>query len=203
VAWLVYGRQIGADLPDDRLAILSDLCEGGWWWALPGISVMTERPRELHLDNEGRLHADSGPAIAYPDAWGVWAWHGVRVPREVIEDPPSLTPQQIDQERNAEVRRVMIERFGMERYIREAKATVLHADTDGLGQPRRLLHVPRRDDTPLVVVEVTNSTPEPDGSRHRFLLRVPPQMRTCQQAVAWTFGITGAEAQEFSPVAES
>ena len=66
-------------------------------------------------------------------------------------------------------------------------------------------------DEPLVVVEVLNSTPEPDGSVHRFYLRVPPQFgnagskttvafaeggedrrsvaRTPHAAIAWTFGL--------------
>ena len=32
-----------------------------------------------------------------------------------------------------------------------------------------------------------NSTPEPDGTRRTYFLRVPPQMRTAREAVAWTF----------------
>lgn len=38
------------------------------------------------------------------------------------------------------------------------------------------------------MVEVVNSTPEPDGSLKTYFLRVPPAMETCQQAIAWTFG---------------
>lgn len=41
---------------------------------------------------------------------------------------------------------------------------------------------------PVVVVEVVNSTPEPDGSHRTYFLRVPPTMRTATAAVAWTFG---------------
>jgi hypothetical protein len=38
-----------------------------------------------------------------------------------------------------------------------------------------------------VVVKVVNSTPEPDGSFKDYLLRVPPDIRTPREAVAWTF----------------
>ena len=39
------------------------------------------------------------------------------------------------------------------------------------------------------MVEVLNSTPEPDGSRKTYFLRVPPRTRTAREAVAWTFGV--------------
>jgi hypothetical protein len=39
------------------------------------------------------------------------------------------------------------------------------------------------------MIEVVNSTPEPDGTRRHHWLRVPPATRTCRAAVAWTFGL--------------
>ena len=50
------------------------------------------------------------------------------------------------------------------------------------------------------MVEVLNSTPEPDGTRRTYFLRVPPTMRTAREAVAWTFGLDGGE---YRPAAES
>jgi hypothetical protein len=41
----------------------------------------------------------------------------------------------------------------------------------------------------LVVVEVVNATPEPGRSHKTYWLRVPPQVRTARQAVAWTFDV--------------
>ena len=43
------------------------------------------------------------------------------------------------------------------------------------------------------MVEVVNSTPEPDATRQHHFLRVPPTMTTCGEAVAWTFGLTAGE----------
>ena len=43
------------------------------------------------------------------------------------------------------------------------------------------------------MVEVRNSTPEPDGSRKTYFLRVPPTVRTAREAVAWTFGLGAVE----------
>jgi hypothetical protein len=36
-----------------------------------------------------------------------------------------------------------------------------------------------------------------------LLLRVPPAMASCAQAVAWTFGTEGAKAREFAPAVET
>jgi hypothetical protein len=53
---------------------------------------------------------------------------------------------------------------------------------------------------PIVMIEVVNSTPEPDGSWKRYWLRVPPNMLTVREAVAWTFGLSGSE---YAPVRET
>jgi hypothetical protein len=55
-------------------------------------------------------------------------------------------------------------------------------------------------DEPLVMVEVVNATPEPDGTSATYLLRVPPTTRTAKQAVAWTFGMT---ADDYHPAAQA
>jgi hypothetical protein len=161
--------------------------------------MVSERPYVIRREQVGprgwgshRPHAEDGPAVGW-EGWGVYAIHGVRVPAKVVEAPETLTPAEIAAEPNAEVRRIMVERFGPERYIRESDAETIHEDTDGLGHPRRLLRLPQTDDEPLAMVEVINSTPEPDGTHKRYMLRVPPAMTTCQEAVAWTFNATPDE----------
>jgi hypothetical protein len=42
--------------------------------------------------------------------------------------------------------------------------------------------------------------PEPDGTRATYLLRVPPTMRTAQQAVAWTYGMA---AEDYHPAVQT
>ena len=50
------------------------------------------------------------------------------------------------------------------------------------------------------MVEVLNSTAEPDGSWKTYWLRVPPTMRTPREAIAWTFGMT---KEEYAPAMQS
>src|SRR4029453_16755744 len=93
--------------------------------------ILTERPRALRRDAQGRLHHPEGPAITYADGFGVWAWHGVRVPRDVIEQPQALTVRRIHHEEDIEVRRVMLDRYGHDRYLRDTAAQRVHADELG------------------------------------------------------------------------
>jgi len=172
---------------------------GAAFWAFDRLAIMLERPSRISLDSRGRLHAQRAPALSYPNGLTVWADHGVVVPERVIREPELLTVADIDGESNAEIRRVMIERFGAERLIREGGAQLVGEDETG-----RLWHRTRSyrrwEPEPLVMVEVVNSTPEPDGSVRTYYLRVPPDLRTARDAVAWTFGLSG---HEYLPVRET
>lgn len=122
-------------------------------------------------------------------------WRGVRIDAQIAFFPETLTATQILTERNAEVRRVMIERLGVERFLQDAQAEVLDEDRDAGGQ-RQLLRVPLPEDEPLVCVSVRC----PSTARH-YLIRVPPTMRRCHDAVAWTAGFD--DPADYRPVVET
>jgi hypothetical protein len=197
--WLARGASLRAIAPgaldDQGLDGLMQVARSaGWWWPFEHLAILTERPTVLHQDAEGRLHHADGPAIAYPDGLAIWAWHGVSVPAQVIERPERLTVPQIHDEPSLAVREVMLERYGTERYLRDTGARRLCHDDIGALWRTRL------GDDPLVVVEVRNTTPEPDGRHRTYWLRVPPEVRTPREAVAWTFGLT---ADQYRPIIES
>jgi len=119
----------------------------------------------------------------------------VQVPAVVIVAPDTLTVPAVLSERNAEVRRVMVERVGWTRILAEAGWRPTHEDETGT-----LYRVDLPGDEPLVLVHVTNATPEADGSRRRYILRVPPTMQRAREAVAWTFD---QPESAYQPTAES
>ena len=86
--------------------------------------------------------------------------------------------------RNLELRRLLLDRIGYERFL-DIAGTELVAQDDFGKLWRSELQI---DGEPLRVVEVVNATPEPDGTYRRYFLRVPPTTRTAREAVAWTFG---------------
>lgn len=154
--------------------------------------IISDRPAVLTVDDQNRPHNDTGPFCRWRDGSALYAVHGVRVPRSVIENPSSITVDNIDSEQNTEVRRVMLERYGLARYIHDSRADLLDEDRDIYNRQRKLWRKEITGDEPLVMVEVINSTPEPDGHHKTYTLRVPPDMATAQQAVAWTFGMDAA-----------
>ena len=142
--------------------------------------------------------------MGFRDSYEIHAWHGVRTTKKVIEAPQLLTVDEIESETNAEIKRVMIERFGQAKYLLESGAKEIHRDDFGTLYQKEI-----KDDEPLVMVKVVNSTPEPDGSMKDYFLRVDPQLRIlfgdkkgqtqkmiALNAVASTFGMTGSEYAE-------
>jgi hypothetical protein len=95
------------------------------------------------------------------------------------------------------------ETHGPPAYLRDAGGIRLD-DDPGFGT---LWRRSVRGDEPLLIVDVVNHTPEPDGSSKHHFLRVDPQLRpmladgtfgppqplTARNAVASSFGLTGAE----------
>lgn len=162
----------------------------GWWWPFEKAAVVCERPVALHRDEAGRLDHGEGPALEFPDGFALCAWRGMPVERAFLEELRTLTPERIRDEENAELRRVMLEYYGYDRYLADSGARPLHRDGTGT-----LWRIDLLDDEPVVMVEVLNSTPEPDGTHRTYWLRVPPATRTAREGVAWTFGL-GAEVYE-------
>ena len=60
-------------------------------------------------------HRATGPALE-SDVEDLYAWHGIVVAPHVVTHPERITLGEISATPNAEVRRVLIERYGYERY---------------------------------------------------------------------------------------
>ena len=200
-SWLAFYRYFKEVLQLDdqtrKLAGLWELAQGAGW-ALPHANIcwVSERHNVLVRDDRGRLSNLAGPACAYPDGWAIYAVHGVRVPADVIETAADkFTRERILEEPNAEIRRVLIERVGHERFLSLTEAKPIHDDRCG-----KLYRINLPNDEPIVLIEVVNSTPEPEGYFKHYFLRVPPQIATAREAVAWTFGM---KAQEYLPGVET
>ncbi|MFK0225313.1 DUF6745 domain-containing protein [Streptomyces sp. NPDC090303] len=179
-AWLAAFDGYG-----DRLAGLAAVAgHAGWWWPYEHAVVVCERPVALHRDEAGRLDRGDGPALAFPDGFALHAWRGMAVSAAFLSGLAGLTPERIRDEENAELRRVMLEYYGYDRYLAASGARHAHSDETGV-----LWRIELADDEDVVMVEVVNSTPEPDGTHRTYWLRVPPATRTAREGVAWTFGL--------------
>ena len=151
----------------------------GYWSPHKFVCLFAERPQVINLDNRLRLHSEDGLAIRYPDGWGVYAWHGVRVPEYIITRPHEITPDKIMSEQNTEISRVMLERYGQDNFIRDGGFTI--QQSDDYGDLYRIEF--DNGDEPIVAVHVQDASTDRD-----YFLYVPPHIRTAHQGVAWTFG---------------
>lgn len=153
------------------------------------------QPSMISFDAVGRLHGETGPCAEFADGTEAYALQGVTVSGKCINDRANLTAEYIQSTRNVERRRVLIELFGVTRYIQECDAEIVNQDEFGTLYRKRMAR-----DEHLVMVRVKNSTPEPDGTFREYFLRVPPNMRTAREAIAWTFDM---EADEYNPLKQT
>src|SRR5712671_3789525 len=163
---------------------MMDAFEAALWryWITPNEVLCVPRP-VLHMMND-HLHRVDGPAVEWAAGERYWFCRGVQVPQWVIEEPSRITPSAIRGERQPELRRCMIERFGVERFVRETVPRPASEDRYG-----KLWRCDFGDDDPYAVVEVEDGTTGSDGRRRKHFLSVPPEMRTAHEAVAWSYGL--------------
>jgi len=166
-----------------------------WYSMFERLCIVGMYPIQRRLDEQFRLSCRDGAAALFSDGWRMWAIEGARVPRRLIDAPDSLTVGDIRNAENANVRRIMIDLYGASRFLKDSGSRMIHKDDFG-----ELYQQELPGDEPLTMVLVTNSTMEADGSFRRYFLRVPPHVRTAQEAVAWTFGL---DPREYNPEIES
>lgn len=170
------------------------------------------------LNEDNRLHCDNGPAYVSPtrviwyrngkqhgldaDKFGsiLYYYEGVRIPPHFFTKPQEVTLKEVLAHKNTEVRYVGMKVIGLDKILGMPTTKVIHKDTDQFGKERILFQIPKVFDEPTLYVKVVNSTPEPDGTFKDYFLCVPPTMKTCLEAVAWT---NYMKAEEYQPSQES
>ena len=141
------------------------------------------------------MHCAHGPAVRWNGGRSYFFWHGVHVTEDAIPHLAAIDGQGTVIATDVEVLQVMIEHVGYDRMVLELG--IAPFDVDEVGA---LYRVRFPGEAPLTFVHVRNSTPEPDGSWKWYFLRVPPDMRSGREAVAWTFGL---HADEYAPALET
>jgi len=181
-------------------------------------------PLSFKRDGDGRLHSDDGPAYISPlrctwyqegkkhgldvDAFGstCFYYENILVPPRFMQDPESLTFDEVIGHANTEIRYVGMQIYGYDRMREEERFDIIDSDVAADGTERELLQCDgvfkgtNGSNERITLVKVTNSTPHPDGTYKDYYLKVPPDMKTCQQAVAWTFRM---EPDEYVPAQET
>ena len=179
VAWITFAKEIGLKYPDKQqkgLNLMTTLCKSSfWWYPFKGFCVCSEKPKFIFREND-RLHNVTGAAIEFRDGYKLWSIDGMTVTEQIVMMPETLTIQQIEDETNVEIRRIMIQRFGEEKYLIETKAVCIDFSA-GLGlqgsAPRALYVLPKGE---KILFGTDGSTKRP------YFMRVPTEAKTCSEA---------------------
>jgi len=114
----------------ERFEIDEALCKScGWVWWHENVLAISDRPSELHRDQQGRLHSEKGPSIAYRDGWSLYHWHGVAIPPEWVTGKPPSASEALTWA-NIEQRRAACEIVGWTKILKELDARVIDEDSD-------------------------------------------------------------------------
>lgn len=102
---------------------LSKSC--GWFYPYDTTVILTRKPTVVNLVN-GRLHKDLGPAISYKDGYSVYSLNGIRMPKHyVMSTANELSVIDVMKESNVDIRREVLRKIGLERFVKETKAKVV------------------------------------------------------------------------------
>ncbi len=105
--------------------IYKRIAELGLFYPFDDICIVLGRPEQISMKNKV-LHNETGMAVKYRDGWGIYMLNGVRVTKEIVETPAAqLDPEIILKEENAEVRREIVRKIGVERLEKKLKPRVL------------------------------------------------------------------------------
>lgn len=94
----------------------------GWWIPMDDIVLCSEKPSIVSI-KDGRLHNDTGAAVAWKDGYAQYYVNGISMIESDVVTPGHLLPvERIIKETNAEVRRELVRKIGVERMCIELNA---------------------------------------------------------------------------------
>ena len=160
----------------------------GWTWWHENVLAISDRPTIINRDDQGRLHCETGPSIAYRDGWGLHHWHGTAIPAEWITDRSKLTPSIALKCENVEQRRAACEILGWVNILRDLKAKTI--DTDNDPEIGELVEVKLPD-----LVKKAKFLRVRCGTGREFAIGIPPHINKALDAQAW---IVGLEPKDFT-----
>ncbi len=144
-------------------------------------------------DAQLRIHNVNGPAYRDPKGRIKYYIKGVEVPEYVVMQPEKISLNLILKEKNQEVKSIMLERFGVEKFVKQSKAKVIDSHIEKQGESQ-LLEIDLGSGERGYFAKVICPT-----TLKEYLLRVP-KYDTLKRAIAWTFGM---RANDYEPVIET
>lgn len=178
-AWYEGATELGVEFDKEKLTVLTN-----WAKNVPlgrffdKAAIVSRWPTEVHWQ-EGLMHCETGPAVAFRDGFKLWTISGIPVDEQIVLAPETQTIEQIDNEQNGDVRSIRIERFGWPRYLKDSGSVCEHRRRNDVDGTSEALYGTKLGQKRLVVTCPTG---------RMFALGVPDSITTCEQAQVWLGG---------------
>ena len=163
----------------NNLACFSELnkhCD--LWIPRKNICLISRKPIYLGVKTREELDNRTGLVARYRDGTESWAIKGVPAPKELALNPQNQTIKDILIERNVELKRIRIELYGWEQFLKETKAKIIDSQSikcnEGTFWLESLYHLKKEKMTILVTYDPSTGRP--------FALEVPLHIISCSQA---------------------
>jgi hypothetical protein len=162
-----------------------------WVILFDEICIVSDRP-QVKFDSQGQLHAEGEPAFMFPDGFSRRYFnHGIELPEYMGSvHPHQWKAEWVLQERNAELRRILIQEIGYSRLCQELQAEELDS-----WREYTLLRLPIYD---YFATSRQSKVPSTEATDTMYLLkmtcpstsfvhilRVPPSMQQAREAATW------------------
>lgn len=159
---------------------LLDAYEAGLWLYWVTTEEVLALPRPAIRLRDGMLHGDGAPAVEWESGERLHFLNGVLVPVELaLKRAYELDARMVLRTRNAEVRREVVRKIGLERVVTELGAVCVDREGD-----YELLMLDLGDRRRRPFLKMTN--PSVPGVIH--IEGVHPNCRTVREALAWRNG---------------
>lgn len=191
LAFYLYWRvEHGLIEETDKLQYLIELSKYvGWMWMCNDITIITKRPKTLNMSIKRRgnggstikvLNSTTGPAVEYLDGYSLYATNGLRFPSEyswIITDPSRRTLENYLKIKNVEIRNEALKLLPADALVTTGKC--IHKYSCKIGGDYALFNVPfTTGDRKYLKMKCPSSG-------EVTVQAVPPETKTCQQALAW------------------
>lgn len=189
--YLLYRNEFGLVTETEEITALVELASMiGWFWLGRDATVVTRRPAEIHLLTKHTpqdealpikvLHNPNGMALKYADGEGLYALNGILIPQDLtwVCDPAARTYKKVLDIKNTEIRTEALKLISPAD-IKKGRV-LIDSWTCSVGGDYRLYEIDYGSEVKRVYLEMTCPS-----KKEMHFEAVPPQARTCQQALNW------------------
>lgn len=147
------------------------------------VAFVCIRPFKIFRNTQLNLHNDKAMAIEWRDGYGEYVLNGVFVDKELVLTPTEkLDPTMLLKEKNAEIRREIVRKIGLERIVSKLGAETLDKQGD-----YELLLLDLKDGRKREYLKMKNPS---IGVFH--IEGVPPGTKTVKEALFFRNGLTSS-----------